>query len=121
MHLDIVLPVSGIASEVTVTDQPPAIDATQTSLTTAVDKERIEELPVSSRNYLQFILLAPGVSAFTQDHVLAGSLASVFGTQAVGSLSFQAATRRVIFGLTLSARSNRCRRSRRRSSAPTRV
>jgi hypothetical protein len=66
VHLDIVLPAAGIASEVTVTDQPPAIDPTQTSMTTAVDKDRIEELPVSSRNYLQFVLLAPGVSASAQ-------------------------------------------------------
>jgi len=32
----------------------------------AVDKERIEELPVQSRNYLNFVLLAPGVSSSAQ-------------------------------------------------------
>lgn len=63
VHLDIVLQPEGIATEVTVTAQPPAIDRTQTSLTSTVGKERIEELPVSSRNYLNFVLLAPGVAS----------------------------------------------------------
>src|SRR5262249_10163575 len=39
---------------------------TQTSISSTVDKERIEELPVQSRNYLSFALLAPGVSGSTQ-------------------------------------------------------
>jgi outer membrane receptor protein involved in Fe transport len=66
VHLDVVLQPAGITTEVTVTAQPPAIDITQTSLTSTVDKERIEELPVSSRNYLNFVLLAPGVAASSQ-------------------------------------------------------
>jgi outer membrane receptor protein involved in Fe transport len=66
VHLDIVLQLAGITSEVTVTAQPPAIDTAQTSLTSTVDKERIEELPVISRNYLNFVLLAPGVAASSQ-------------------------------------------------------
>src|SRR6185437_1875675 len=32
----------------------------------AVDQERIEELPVESRNYLNFALLAPGVASSAQ-------------------------------------------------------
>jgi Carboxypeptidase regulatory-like domain/TonB dependent receptor-like, beta-barrel/TonB-dependent Receptor Plug Domain len=62
-HLDIVLQPPGVTTQVTVTAQPPAIDPAQTSVTTAVDTERIEELPVESRNYLNFALLAPGVAA----------------------------------------------------------
>jgi hypothetical protein len=65
-HLDLNLQTAGIASQVTVTAQPPAIDSTQTSVTTAVDTERIEELPVESRNYLNFALLAPGVASSAQ-------------------------------------------------------
>lgn len=49
-----------------VTAQPPAIDPAQTSVSSTVDKERIEELPVQSRNYLNFVLLAPGVSSSAQ-------------------------------------------------------
>jgi outer membrane receptor protein involved in Fe transport len=62
VHLEIVLGSAGVTTQVTVTAQPPAIDPAQTSQTSAVDQERIEELPVESRNYLNFALLAPGVS-----------------------------------------------------------
>jgi hypothetical protein len=65
-HLDIVLHSEGVASQVTVTAQPAAIDPAQTSVSSAVDTERIEELPVESRNYLNFALLAPGVASSAQ-------------------------------------------------------
>lgn len=65
-HLDMVLQSAGITTQVTVTAQPPAIDPAQTSVSSAVDKERIEELPVESRNYLNFTLLAPGVASSAQ-------------------------------------------------------
>ena len=66
VHLDIVLQAAGLTTQVTVTAQPPAIDPAQISVTSAVDRERIEELPVQSRNYLNFVLLAPGVSSSAQ-------------------------------------------------------
>src|SRR5713101_3975969 len=66
VHLDVVLQSAGVTTQVTVTAQPPAIDPAQTSVTSAVDRERIEELPVQSRNYLNFVLLAPGVSSSAQ-------------------------------------------------------
>jgi hypothetical protein len=66
VHLDILLQSAGVTTQVTVTAQPPASDPAQTSVSSAVDKERIEELPVQSRNYLNFVLLAPGVSSSAQ-------------------------------------------------------
>jgi hypothetical protein len=65
-RLDIVLQSGALTTQVTVTAQPPAIDAAQTSVTSTVDTERIEELPVESRNYLNFALLAPGVASSAQ-------------------------------------------------------
>jgi hypothetical protein len=65
-HLEILPQSAGVTTQVTVTAQPPAIDPAQTSVSSAVDKERIEELPVQSRNYLNFVLLAPGVSSSAQ-------------------------------------------------------
>jgi Carboxypeptidase regulatory-like domain/TonB-dependent Receptor Plug Domain len=62
IHLDIVLSPAAGSVEVTVSAQPLAIDTSQTSVVSSVDQERIEELPVQSRNYLDFVLLAPGVS-----------------------------------------------------------
>ena len=63
VHLDIVLAPVSASAEVTVHAQPSAIDTSQTSVVSSVDQERIEELPVRTRNYLDFVLLAPGVSS----------------------------------------------------------
>src|SRR5882672_4586294 len=61
-RLNIALQPAGIVDSVAVSAQPPPLDAGQTSVATTVDTERIEELPVRSRNYLEFALLAPGVT-----------------------------------------------------------
>jgi outer membrane receptor protein involved in Fe transport len=66
VHLDVTLVAAAAAAEVTVTEQPSAIDASQTASTTIVDTEKIEELPVRSRNYLNFVLLAPGVATSSE-------------------------------------------------------
>jgi len=66
IRLDITLVAQGVSAEVTVNEQPPAIDPTQTASASIIDTERIEELPVRSRNYLNFVLLAPGVAASTE-------------------------------------------------------
>src|SRR5258705_190096 len=63
VHLDIILAPASESEKVTVSAQPSAIDTSQTSVLSSVDQERIEELPVRSRNYLDFVLLAPGVSS----------------------------------------------------------
>src|SRR5229473_1467173 len=63
IHLDIMLGPAAESEKVTVSAQPSAIDTSQTSVLSSVDQERIEELPVRSRNYLDFVLLAPGVSS----------------------------------------------------------
>ena len=53
---------ASISETVSVSAQPPALDASRTSVSTVIDTERVEELPVRSRNYLEFALLAPGVT-----------------------------------------------------------
>jgi hypothetical protein len=63
VHFDITLAPASESEKVTVSAQPSAIDTSQTSVVSSVDQERIEELPVRSRNYLDFVLLAPGVSS----------------------------------------------------------
>ena len=63
VHLDIVLAPASASEQVTVTAEPSTLDASQTSVVSSVDRERIEELPVRSRNSLDFVLLAPGVSS----------------------------------------------------------
>jgi hypothetical protein len=51
-----------VKAAVTVTAPPSPLDVAQTSVTSVIDHERIEELPVRTRNALDFVLLAPGVS-----------------------------------------------------------
>lgn len=57
---------ASVSQQLTVSAEPTAIEPTQTAVATTIDPERIEELPVRSRNYLNFALLAPGVTASNQ-------------------------------------------------------
>src|ERR1700730_4347211 len=50
---------AGVQQQITLSEQPPPIHSTQTTEATTIDRERIEESPVVSRNYLDFVLLAP--------------------------------------------------------------
>jgi hypothetical protein len=47
--------------QITVTGQPPIINPSDTSMTSSVGRERIEESPVRTRNALDFVLLEPNV------------------------------------------------------------
>jgi outer membrane receptor for ferrienterochelin and colicin len=75
IHLDIVLTPASASAEVTVSAQPSTIDTSQTSVMSTVDRERIEELPVRTRNSLDFVLLAPGVSSSPAASAVSGSTA----------------------------------------------
>ena len=55
-----------VQQQITVSEQPSSIDASQTSEATTIDPERIEESPVVSRNYLDFVLLAPQLTRSSQ-------------------------------------------------------
>jgi hypothetical protein len=74
--LDIILSAAGISAQVMITDRPPALDTSQSAVTTSIDPERIEELPINSRNYLQFTLLAPGVAPSSPQSTGGASAAS---------------------------------------------
>ena len=56
-----ILQPAAVHEAVVVTAQPPALESSRTGTATVIDTERIEELPVRSRNALEFVLLAPGV------------------------------------------------------------
>lgn len=62
VRLPVTLIPAQLQSQVTVTSAPSPLDVRQTSVTSIIDHERIEELPVRTRNALDFVLLAPGVS-----------------------------------------------------------
>jgi hypothetical protein len=61
LQVEIILVPASSAGKITVNAQPEIVDTSQTSVESSVDRERIEELPVQSRNSLDFVLLAPGV------------------------------------------------------------
>jgi hypothetical protein len=65
VHLDVVLSPSSVSEKVTVSAQPSAIDTSQTSIVSSVDQERIEELPVRSRDCLLTSSRVPGQTRFT--------------------------------------------------------
>ncbi|MCU1297721.1 MAG: TonB-dependent receptor, partial [Acidobacteriaceae bacterium] len=75
VHLEIVLALASAAEQVTVTAETSSLDPSQTSVVSSVDQERIEELPVRSRNYLDFVLLSPGVSSSPRPSGGSGSVA----------------------------------------------
>jgi len=62
-HLAIRLAIASAQQTVTVTDVQSSFDTSQTSSVVNIDRDRVEELPIPSRNYLSFVLLAPQVSA----------------------------------------------------------
>src|SRR3989442_7929431 len=62
VRLETTLQPAGLTAEVTITAEPTAIDASRTAQTLTVENERILELPSRARNYLSFVLLAPGVT-----------------------------------------------------------
>ena len=59
VQLTVRLTPATVQQQITVSEQPPPIDPTQTAEATTIGHERIEESPVVSRNYLDFVLLAP--------------------------------------------------------------
>ena len=62
-HLSIQLTVAGAQQTVNVSAAPVSFDTSQTSSVVNIDRDRVEELPIPSRNYLTFVLLSPQVAA----------------------------------------------------------
>jgi outer membrane receptor for ferrienterochelin and colicin len=87
IHLEIVLSPASTSEQVTVSARTSAIDTSQTSVVSSMDQERIEELPVKSRNYLDFVLLAPGVSSSPAASDVSGSTALMGSGFTFGGLS----------------------------------
>lgn len=58
-HIAIRLSPAAATSQVQVRAGAAALDVSQTSPVTNIDRDRIEELPIPSRNYLNFALLSP--------------------------------------------------------------
>lgn len=60
--LDIKLGVSATEQTVNVTEETPLVETTRTNVSTTVDSTSVADLPVNGRNFLDFVLLTPGVT-----------------------------------------------------------
>src|SRR5229473_2544481 len=76
------LAVAGTQRTVNVSAAPVTFDASQTSSVVNIDRDRVEELPIPSRNYLTFVLLSPQVAAANPALLQQGL------NQSTGSFSF---------------------------------
>jgi len=63
---DFQLQVSGVKTEVDVTDAPPVVDTTQGQQANTIEQKLIRDLPINRRDYLSYTLLVPGVSDSTR-------------------------------------------------------
>jgi hypothetical protein len=60
--LDFNLPLGQIKEEVTVQDVGEVAEPTRTMVSSVIDEQKIENLPVNGRQFIDFALLAPGVT-----------------------------------------------------------
>lgn len=81
-HLSIHLAIASTQQSINVSAAPVTLDTSQTSSVVNIDRDRVEELPIPSRNYLTFVLLSPQVA-------MANPALSQYGTNPNGvSFSF---------------------------------
>lgn len=62
LTLDLKMSVSGASTEVTVTGEVPVVETNRTQVSTTVEEKAVTNLPVNGRNFIDFVLLTPGVT-----------------------------------------------------------
>src|SRR6266480_3124296 len=62
LNLNLSLSVAGQTQSVTVTDEPPIVETTRSQVSSAVNDVAIENLPTNGLNFINFVLLTPGVT-----------------------------------------------------------
>jgi hypothetical protein len=61
-EVDVTLPLAGRAETITVTTSAPLVDPRRTAITTVIDEQQIDELPINGRNFISFSIITPGVT-----------------------------------------------------------
>lgn len=79
ISLSLTLRVASQAQRVVVNSETPLVEPTRTHVSSTVEERRIDNLPVNGRNFIDFVLLTPGV-------VRRPGGGSSFGGQRAGSL-----------------------------------
>jgi hypothetical protein len=62
MELEFTLKLAGTQEEVTIVGEAPVVDVTDTSVSTVVGQQQIENLPINGRNFISFSIITPGVT-----------------------------------------------------------
>lgn len=60
--LDFILPLEGVTTAVTVSAAPPLVSASRTEVSSVINQEQIEKLPINGRNFIAFSVITPGVT-----------------------------------------------------------
>jgi outer membrane receptor protein involved in Fe transport len=88
-HLTIRLSIASEQQTVNVSAAAVTLDTSQTSSVVNIDRDRVEELPIPSRNYLTFVLLSPQAAAanpsLSQQGVTRSGVSFSFGGLRPGS------------------------------------
>jgi hypothetical protein len=69
----IAMRLANISEKVDVREQPEALETAATTASTALGIERVEDSPSQNRNYLNFVLIAPGVAPANGSNALRAS------------------------------------------------
>lgn len=62
VNLSVTLQVATQISSVTVVEESPLIESTRTHVSNTINDEAVSDLPINGRNFLDFVLLTPGVT-----------------------------------------------------------
>jgi hypothetical protein len=62
LNLTLALSLGGEITSVTVSGETPLIETTSSQVSTTVDDKAVENLPTNGRNFINFVLLTPGVT-----------------------------------------------------------
>ena len=60
--LNFLLPLEGVSTAVTVSADAPLVETSRTEVSSVIDQQQIESLPINGRNFISFSVLTPGVT-----------------------------------------------------------
>ncbi len=60
VDLEVTLKIAGTQEELTIVSEAPVVDVTDTSVSTVVGQQQIENLPINGRNFISFAIITPG-------------------------------------------------------------
>ncbi len=99
LTLDIQLGTAGAAESVNVTAEAPIVETTRTQVSATVNERAVANLPANGRNFIDFVLLTPGV---TLDRTRSGDISFAGQRGTLNSLQIDGAdNNNTFFGQTL--------------------